>query len=270
MKKVLCPAPWFLLSIHLFAQPRITSFSPTNGPIGSAVTISGSNFDPIAAQNIVYFGAVKAAVSNATSTSLTVTVPIGATYQPITVTANNLTASSTLPFNVTFNGNIGPFTSNSFLPKNNITLGKNPFAVTSGDFDGDGKIDLLIPLGNSDTISILRNTSSSGNVSFSAALNIKTTGTDNEECAIGDLDGDGKLDFVATNGIGAHSFSVFRNTSTIGNISFASKTDYASTGLPTYVSIADLNADGKPDVALVNAGSSAISTYINTSTAGNI
>jgi len=182
MKKVVCPAFWFLLTVHLFAQPRITSFSPTNGPIGSAVTITGSNFDPIAAQNIVYFGAVKAVVSAATSTSLTVIVPPGATYQPITVTTNNLTAFSNLPFNVTFNGNLSAFTSNTFLPKNNISLGKNPFAVASGDFDNNGKADLLIPLGNSDTVSILKNTSSGGNISFSAPLNIKSTGTDNEEC----------------------------------------------------------------------------------------
>jgi len=127
-----------LVTTQLFAQPTINSFTPVSGPIGTLVNISGSNFSANASQNIVYFGAVSAVVSAATSTSLTVTVPPGATYQPITITSNNLTASSSLPFNVTFNGNIGPFTSNSFLPKNNITLGKNPFAVKTGDFDGDG------------------------------------------------------------------------------------------------------------------------------------
>jgi len=127
-----------LVTTQLFAQPTINSFTPVSGPIGTLVNISGSNFSANASQNIVYFGAVSAVVSAATSTSLTVTVPPGATYQPITITSNNLTASSSLPFNVTFNGNIGPFTSNSFLPKNSITLGKNPFAVKTGDFDGDG------------------------------------------------------------------------------------------------------------------------------------
>ncbi len=260
----------FIGTTQVFAQPTITSFAPVSGPIGTIVTISGSNFSTTTTQNTVYFGAVRAVVSAATNTSLTVTVPPGATYQPITVTTNSLTASSSMPFDVTFNGNIGPFTSTSFLPRNNITLAKNPFEVKAGDFDGDGKADLVIPLGNSDTVSILKNTSSAGNISFSAPLNIKTTGTDNEECAIGDLDGDGKLDFVVSNGVGSSSFSVFRNTSTSGNISFASKIDFPSSGIASYISISDLNADGKPDIALMSYDLSNIYTYINASTAGNI
>jgi hypothetical protein len=66
--------------------PVITSFSPETGTVGTTVTITGSGFDPTPANNIVYFGATRAVVSAATATSLTVTVPYGATYQFITVT----------------------------------------------------------------------------------------------------------------------------------------------------------------------------------------
>jgi hypothetical protein len=45
--------------------PTITSFSPTSGPVGTTVNITGTNFSPIAANNIVYFGAVKATVTAA-------------------------------------------------------------------------------------------------------------------------------------------------------------------------------------------------------------
>jgi hypothetical protein len=85
----------FLFIQNLFAQPpTIGSFTPTSGTIGTSVTIVRTNFSTTPANDIVYFGAVRATVSAATHTSLTVTVPAGATYQPITVTRNNLTAYS--------------------------------------------------------------------------------------------------------------------------------------------------------------------------------
>src|SRR5690349_7542919 len=83
--------------ITCFGQPKINSFTPTSGSIGTAVTITGSGFNPVATSNIVFFGPVKAVVTNATATSLTVTVPAGTSYQPISVTTGNLTAFSAMP-----------------------------------------------------------------------------------------------------------------------------------------------------------------------------
>ncbi len=45
--------------------PTITSVSPNAGSTGTAVTITGTNFNTTAANNIVYFGATKATVSSA-------------------------------------------------------------------------------------------------------------------------------------------------------------------------------------------------------------
>ena len=70
----------FLIIFNAKGVTTITSFSPLTGIPGSSVTITGIDFNTTAANNIVYFGAVKAIVTNATSTSLTVTVPSGATY----------------------------------------------------------------------------------------------------------------------------------------------------------------------------------------------
>ena len=63
------------------APPTISSFTPTSGAVGATVTIAGTNFNTTPANNAVYFGATKATVSAATTTSLTVTVPAGANYQ---------------------------------------------------------------------------------------------------------------------------------------------------------------------------------------------
>ena len=59
-------------------QPTITSVAPIAGPIGTSVSISGTNFNPVPANNIVFFGGVRANVTAATTTSLTVTIPTGA------------------------------------------------------------------------------------------------------------------------------------------------------------------------------------------------
>src|SRR5688500_17366702 len=72
----------------VFAQPTISHFSPASGTVGTSVTITGTGFNATAANNIVYFGPVKATVTAATATSLEVTVPASAGHQPFSVTAN--------------------------------------------------------------------------------------------------------------------------------------------------------------------------------------
>ena len=76
-----------------FAQPTITSFDPTSGCPGISIVITGTNFDPIPANNgVVFVGSSNSAdnrranVTGATPTQLTVTVPDGAATGPISVT----------------------------------------------------------------------------------------------------------------------------------------------------------------------------------------
>lgn len=80
----------------------LTTFSPSSGPAGTLVTISGNNFDPVAANNIVMFNKVVAKVITSTLTSLVVVVPAGATSGPISVAVNTM-ATSLNDFTVTTN-----------------------------------------------------------------------------------------------------------------------------------------------------------------------
>ncbi len=247
--------------------PTITSFTPTSGPIGTTVTIAGTNFDPTAANNVVYFGAVMTPVISSSSTSLKVTVPVGATYQPITITVNGLTAYSNAPFIVTFVGG-GAITSNSFSTKVDFTTGSYPFSVAIGDVDGDGKPDLVVTNAVSNSVSVFRNTGTSGTISFAAKVDF-TTGLMPFGIAIVDADGDGKLDLVVAN-YNSNTISVFRNTSTSGTISFATKVDF-TTGLnPSSVAIGDVDGDGKPDLVVANYGSNTVSVFRNTSAIGSV
>jgi gliding motility-associated-like protein len=259
----------FFLATNTFAQvPVITSVSPNSGPVGTTVTITGSGFNAIATSNIVYFGAVRAAVTSATTTSLNVTVPLGSTHQTIAVISNNLISYSKIPFITTFpcGGNIS---NNSFAPKIDFQLpGGNPYGTAIKDIDNDGKPDLVMV--NGAQLTVYKNTGFSSNISFSAALSAAITSYP-VGVATDDLDGDGKADIVVTD-FNASKISVFRNTSTPGNISFAPKIDYTTGASPYGVAIGDLDLDGRPEIVVSNhySSPSTISVFKNTSTINNI
>jgi hypothetical protein len=259
-----------LISCNLFSQPIINSLSPLSGPVGTVVHIKGAGFKDVSSQNTVYFGAVKAVVQNATDTALTVAVPTGATFQPVTVTTDNLTAYSLNSFIVTYPGGKGSFTNASFLPKVNLFTGIYPHSVALSDFNEDGKADLLVSKGSSSNVSVFANTSREGTISFGQPIELQGLGLSHEGCATGDLDGDGKTDLVIANSRTTASVSVYRNTTSGQAISFAPKIDYDTDNGPYSVAIGDINGDGKPDLIVANNGSNVVSFYKNTGSPGNI
>src|SRR5450432_287850 len=89
----------FLAIRPVLAQvPTVASFAPQHGPLGTRVTITGNNFGATAAQNTVYFGPVRAVITSASATSITALVPLGASFDPISVTVAGLTAYAAAPF----------------------------------------------------------------------------------------------------------------------------------------------------------------------------
>lgn len=248
--------------------PTITSFIPTSGPVGTSVIITGTNFDPTPANNIVYFGATKATVTAATETELTVTVPIGTTYQPITVLNNGLLGFSAEPFIVKFGGE--GIDVNSLDPKVDYTAGSKPYGEALADFNGDGKTDIVVVNFTSNTASIYKNTSTAqGIISYDSKLDF-ATGTSPTSVAVVDLDGDGKMDLIVTNSVD-NTVSVFKNTSTSGTIDFAAKLDYVTGTNPQAVAVVDFDGDGKVDIAVADHTDNTISIIRNTSTSiGNI
>ncbi|WBA44392.1 FG-GAP-like repeat-containing protein [Hymenobacter canadensis] len=242
----------------------ITGFTPVSGPVGTSVTLTGTGFNATAAQNVVFFGATQAAVTAASPTSLTVTVPPGTTYQYPTVTnlATALTAYAAQPFVVTLNGTV------AFAAKADFATGTDPYSVAIGDVNGDGKPDLVVANAGSNTVSVLRNTSTAGTVSFAARVNF-ATGTNPLSVAIGDVDGDGKPDLAVAN-VGSNTVSVLRNTSTAGTVSFAARVNFATGANPRSVAIGDVNGDGQPDLATANFFSNTVSVLRNTGAAGTV
>jgi hypothetical protein len=73
------------------------------------------------------------------------------------------------------------------------------------------------------------------------------TGSRPSVAVICDIDSDGKPDIVTANDA-SNNFSVLRNTSSGGSLSFASKVDFAANSRAVGVTVGDLDRDGKQDV----------------------
>ncbi len=257
----------YLFACHAHAQ-TITSFAPSSGPSGTVVTITGTGFNPVPANNIVFFGATMASVSAASATSLTVSIPAGANYSYITVTnlSTHLTAYSQRPFNLTTTCSS---VSNFAAP---VTFQGGSHNVEICDMDGDGRADLIIPDYFNNFLTVTRNISTSGNISFAPKVTFPwASGGQPNEVSIGDFDGDGKPD-VALGGNGGGTFvSVYRNTSVPGIISFAARQDFtASSGQGNGNRIIDLDQDGKPDIVSVHWSGNCVWVLRNTSTGPGI
>jgi len=175
----------------------------------------------------------------------------------------------------------------------NSSVAGVPVFVATGDFNGDGKLDVISANGAANSISVLI-----GNGDGTFGGHKEFTVLDPVGLTTGDFNGDGKLDIAAatssgvsvllgngdgtfgkhqdfTAGHGLHAVAVgdFNldgkldlavTNGTDGTVSillgngdgtFQKHADYSAGANPVAVAVADLNADGAPDLAVVNGSS---------------
>lgn len=113
--------PGFVASALVQNQPYINSFTPISENIGATITITGTDFSTVIANNIVTFNGVVATVLSVTATSLTVVVPVGATTGKISIETGCSIVATTDNFTVTG-------LSTEDFSKSNFSIFPNPSA----------------------------------------------------------------------------------------------------------------------------------------------
>jgi hypothetical protein len=130
----------------------VTAVSPLSAPVGSTVTVTGTNFSTTPASNSVTFGSVAAAVVTATATQLVVTVPLNA-GGTIAVTANGstgtfaggtftvadkptVTVPAAITANTTWNANTNYLLTQFVYVRDGVTLTIEPGTVIRGSGNG--------------------------------------------------------------------------------------------------------------------------------------
>jgi hypothetical protein len=270
-KWIITPIFFFLLVFGVRAQvPFIDSFSPISGPVGTPVTIIGANFSSTPSSNIVYFGAVRALVIEANSSSLVVLAPAGATLEPIRVTVAGLRAMAKRPFLVTFGGSHNV----QFDVQQDFPFGKLQ-DVLLGDFNGDGKPDVATETTTDSYVGeflIAQNLASAGGINASSLATPQEvfatnyTGEYNTSAfrgLVADVDGDGKLDLLETHsGYNGGFILIFQNISSNGILSgdsFAQPITISISNypglLPYGFAVADLDGDGRAELIASTSGS---------------
>jgi hypothetical protein len=124
--------------------------------------------------------------------------------------------------------------------------------IAIGDLDGDGRPDLVHANGSS-RFHVLRNMSTSSAWGFAARQDLGIGFS--MDVGIVDMNGDGKQDVVTlSSGNTVDNAYVFANQSSPGSISFASGAPFANGGSAFYMdmALADLDADGAPELAYTN------------------
>lgn len=253
----------YLCTVSLVAQvPQVLFVDKPFSTPSQIVSITGANFGTNASQLAVYFGGTKGTINNVTDQLLEVQAPLATTFSKISVfnIATGLGGSSEKSFFLDFGGT-HPFSSSNLKPQVDFPADVGLYDQCLCDFDGDYKLDVATANSGSNNITLLKNGSSVGSLSFIKSSPSVGAGTIHITC--GDLNGDGLPDLVASETNGGKRLFVFKN---LGAFSFNLTTITLNGRKVKQLQIADLDGDGKSELVITDQGNPSLIILPNTST----
>jgi hypothetical protein len=144
------------------ALPSISSLTPNSGPIGTSVTIAGSNFGATQSTSTVTFNGTAATPTTWSASSIVVIVPAGAITGSVVVTVGGV-ASNGMTFTVTATGN--------------FTVAENAVTLSSATGTAVNSTVTVTPSGGfTGTVGVTAGTSTPGVTCTPSPLNIVVPG----------------------------------------------------------------------------------------------
>jgi hypothetical protein len=151
----------------------------------------------------------------------------------------------------------GTFAAPQFIQDSNLSDRGAP-AFVLGDFNGDGKPDILVLAQQDGIPAAVDMYLNEGGGNFQALAPVAAGYGDDGAIAIGDFNGDGKLDAVTTD-IGANTVAVLLGN---GDGTFQQQIDTPTGNGPDSISVGDFDGDGKLDIAVGNENDNTISILL--------
>ncbi|WP_290798294.1 FG-GAP-like repeat-containing protein [Flavihumibacter sp. UBA7668] len=246
--------------------PVVTGISPLSGPIGTIVTIYGKNFSTTPAENLVRMGGILCPVLSATSTELSIRIPVGMNSQRLSVTSKDgLITITDYLFRVRFES-LG-----KTLGKRSLRLARSyiddivtPFSTSTTDLNNDGKLEFLVTdqIKNSKIFQV----ENEGNFKFSSGT--KFGGFYGFLSTAQDLNGDGELEIIYSS---TYVLEIYQKITGVSDSSYTSVLQLrhdSSNQLLKEHSIVDINRDGRLDI--IEITESGFLVYPNLSKSGSI
>ena len=251
--------------------PFIDSIEPIFGEIGSEITINGSNFSPLIQDNQICFGEIEAQILSASDEQIVALVPHSIQYAPITLSTNGLMGRSSERFNVTFNATEEFQMLHLEDQMHSQYLGQAVISIAMGDMNRDGVADIVtterqhvriyeVEFDAERMITIERSLSMDYGLGPWAQPH---------DVVVGDLNGDGRLDIVASEyGDVTDDFDsntcIFINVGTNESFAFDPPITLSGDGYEGYAQLQDMNGDGKLDIVTTRTNWHQMGVYLNT------